>query len=236
MDEVYVLRLASQDAAGRSRVYVGRAAEANARVEAHRARGPHAASWVRRHGGVVERLAPLTPPEPRATWELRETLARMRQHGLDNVRGYEWTDTRPLGRDACLVVRTLAMGQADLCRRCGAEGHYRAQCTATRPLPWLCEINQRVAAAGAADGMAAARRLAAVPALGVAGGIRRQRRQRAAPAPVRAPPPSAAGRWRCGRCHRRFRTQSAAVVHARLRCDRESDPYIPLRHTAVSKR
>ena len=35
MDEVYVLRLASQDAAGRSRVYVGRAADANARVEAH---------------------------------------------------------------------------------------------------------------------------------------------------------------------------------------------------------
>jgi hypothetical protein len=226
MDQVYVLRLASRDAAGRPRVYVGRAADPDARVQAHRAGGPGAASWVRLHGGVVERLAPLTPAEPSATWELRETLAQMRRHGLDNVRGYEWTDTRPLGRDACLVVRTLAMGQADLCRRCGAEGHYRAQCTAQRPQAWLCDLRRRVAAAEGSTRARAALRPRPGPI------VRRRRRLPArAQTPLRSPAPA----WRCDGCGGRFATETAARVHARLRCRGAKATSGPYKHLPTPK-
>ena len=104
--------------------YVGKSANIGERLRQH-ASGS-GATCAR---GSVRRVAPMTPALTwdLEAWERAETLARMRAHGISKVRG--WMYTSPVLSDA---EREHAFHQVcekhDLCRRCGAEGHFAAKC------------------------------------------------------------------------------------------------------------
>jgi len=114
---VYVLEKADGS------LYVGKSGNISERIMQH-AMG-EGASCAR---GFVRRVPPLTEcVGDREAWERSETLARMRRHGVSNVRG--WMYTTPTLSDA---QRDHAFRQVcekmDLCRRCGLEGHFAGSC------------------------------------------------------------------------------------------------------------
>jgi len=94
--------------------------------------------------GFVRRVPPMTAEVEgdHEAWERAETLARMRKHGISNVRG--WMYTSQVLTDAQVEH---AFGQVcerhDLCRKCGKGGHFAARCGAgkgkgrKRP-EWAC--------------------------------------------------------------------------------------------------
>ena len=131
---VYVLELETGG------FYVGKSENVQARVRQHLA-GAGSSRYCRAQGGATRILPTLTPAQENlAAWEQSETLAQMRKHGFDNVRGFEWTRCGPLEASDYQTIRTLLLGNADLCRRCGGEGHFAAQCGKRRKQAWLQEL------------------------------------------------------------------------------------------------
>lgn len=141
VDGVYVLRLNGRDGAGDC-YYVGKSGNVDKRTAEHRSLGPGCAAWVRLHGGVAAVEAPVTPREELASWEQKETIARILRHGFDKVRGWEWTFDRPFGPDEYAAFKACACGNGDLCRRCGNPGHFVRGCTEALT-PWMVECNAR---------------------------------------------------------------------------------------------
>ena len=120
--------------------YVGKSENVQARVQQHLA-GAGSSRYCVARGGVKRVLSTLTPAQENlAGWEQSETLAQMRLRGVDNVRGFEWT-TQVLKPTDYQTIRTLQLGTADLCRKCGGEGHFAAQCGTRRKQAWLQEID-----------------------------------------------------------------------------------------------
>lgn len=120
--------------------YVGKSENVQARVQQHLA-GAGSSRYCVARGGVKRVLSTLTPAQDNlAGWEQSETLAQMRLRGVDNVRGFEWT-THVLKPTDYQTIRTLQLGTADLCRKCGGEGHFAAQCGTRRKQAWLQEID-----------------------------------------------------------------------------------------------
>lgn len=124
---VYVLQLS------RGGYYVGKSANVAARLEQHRTGGGASACAA----GFLRRVPPMTPPQADLEmWERAETLARMRAHGVANVRGWMFTTpelTEAQQRDAFVQV----CERFDLCRRCGREGHFATGCgEAKRSAHW----------------------------------------------------------------------------------------------------
>lgn len=116
---VYVLRLEGE------RYYVGSSSDVASRVASHRARS--GAAFTRKFG-VVEELAPRTVrTDDLESWERAETLARMREHGVENVRGWLYTTVR-LSASQRASIREQLRERFGQCRRCGGSGHYIAQC------------------------------------------------------------------------------------------------------------
>ena len=65
--------------------------------------------------------------------------AWVRHHG--GVRGWEFTSCTLLSAAEREMIKTLITGQGDLCRKCGAPGHFAAACRAHGPVaPWLCNL------------------------------------------------------------------------------------------------
>lgn len=116
-DGVYVLELDD------GRYYVGKSHRIAERLRQHtEGEGAACAKGYRR------RVTPLTArADDFEAWERAETLARMRRHGIGRVRG--WMYTAP---DMGEAQRDHAYQQVcerfDLCRRCGREGHFAANC------------------------------------------------------------------------------------------------------------
>ena len=120
--------------------YVGKSENVQSRVQQHLA-GAGSSRYCSAKGGVKRVVPTLTPAQENlAGWEQSETLAQMRKHGFDNVRGFEWTRSGPLEASDYQTIRTLLLGHADLCRRCGGEGHFAAQCGNRRKQSWLEEL------------------------------------------------------------------------------------------------
>ena len=119
--------------------YVGKSENVQARVQQHLA-GAGSSRYCVARGGVKRVLSTLTPAQENlAGWEQSETLAQMRLRGVDNVRGFEWT-TQVLKPTDYQTIRTLQLGTADLCRKCGGDGHFAAQCGKRRKQSWLEEL------------------------------------------------------------------------------------------------
>jgi hypothetical protein len=135
---VYVLRLRGRDGRG-GQYYVGKATDVPRRVAVHQRGSTDSAAWVNHNNGVAAVEEPYTPRgDDLGAWEMRETIDRMTRHGIDNVRGWEWTSTRPLTRDDYASIRLVACGVLDCCRACGQRGHYVKACVGNRMVePWM---------------------------------------------------------------------------------------------------
>ena len=115
---VYALRSAQT-----GREYVGKSAVSiRSRVAAHRKLDPTYQRQALLTAGTVDDLE---------SWERGETLARMRAHGVDQVRGWMYVKARLSAAQKADIRRQLAE-RYDLCRGCGQEGHFRSACPLVR--------------------------------------------------------------------------------------------------------
>lgn len=122
---VYVLELKD------SHFYVGKSKDIDERIAQHRVKRP-----------VVRELPPLTDVSDRDdldSWERIETLARMKEHGVDSVRGWAFTQPWLSAADQYSAV-TQVCERFDLCRRCGRSGHFVTECFAKAPATWLPKV------------------------------------------------------------------------------------------------
>jgi len=132
---VYVLALQ------KGGVYGGKSRDIDARVQQH-CNGV-GSNWCRHEDGVIAERAPVVAGSllDAASWEMNETVAQMLIHGYENVRGWEFSSCGPLTSHECDTIKTIVMGQGDMCRRCGGEGHFATNCTQALQL-WLLELER----------------------------------------------------------------------------------------------
>ena len=127
---VYVLQTLSGDAPS---FYVGKSSHIAKRVQDHRdgMGTPYLA------GCDVARVPLCTAgsSDDLESWERNETLQRMLVFGIDNVRGWMFTDKhlQPADRRAAFAQ---ICEKNDLCRRCGRDSHFKSNCFAKSTAPW----------------------------------------------------------------------------------------------------
>lgn len=118
MAGIYVLELEG------CKFYVGKSNDVERRVRAHET---GAAYWTRKHR-MIRRVQPMTSITGDLNLaEQAETVARMKRHGVDNVRGWRFTRMTLSKEDRALINLLMTEGD-DLCRRCGKPGHFIMQC------------------------------------------------------------------------------------------------------------
>jgi len=122
-------------------IYVGRSTDIDSHIEQHCSGAGSA--WCRHQGGVVGEVATVHvgSPDDLASWEMNETVAQMLMHGFENVRGWEFTNCAALTAKECDTLKTLVMGQGNMCRRCGGEGHFATHCQ-NAIQPWLRDLER----------------------------------------------------------------------------------------------
>lgn len=105
-----------QDTSGN--IYVGKSENIDQRIQQHR-----------QEKGYVKELAPITKsiPTDLESWERNETLARMKKHGIDKVRGWMYT-SRNLSYEQETSIQNQIKEKYDLCRNCGAKDHFAIDC------------------------------------------------------------------------------------------------------------
>ena len=123
--------------------YVGKSSDVSRRLQQHRST-KYSSAWCRQGGTSQMRCdSPITPPLlDLNAWEQKETVAQMLEHGFNNVRGWEFTCCQKLSRVDRLTLEKLAIGQKDVCRKCGREGQMVTKCTSTSLAPWLREVRE----------------------------------------------------------------------------------------------
>jgi predicted GIY-YIG superfamily endonuclease len=117
---VYVLRYPD------GHVYVGKSLDIDARIRQHNAGQVGCTSTRRGAPREVPTLTPRTGDDLEA-WERNETLAQMRAHGIEKVRGWMYT-AQALTQEMEDSIEAQLCEKYDLCRRCGQPGHFAAQC------------------------------------------------------------------------------------------------------------
>ena len=127
---IYVLQLEGD------RIYVGKSmSNVTARVLEHFTTGGSA--WTKKYQPLVQ-IDPITnATEDLESWERAETLERMWQHGIDNVRGWGYTSTDGISEFERESIFRQLIERKDLCRKCGREGHMMAQCAYRDVAPWV---------------------------------------------------------------------------------------------------
>jgi len=127
--------------------YVGASENTPNRTAQHRGGRSTSSAWIKIHGGVKAVHPPLEPHNPALdAWEQAETMNRMLKHGVDKVRGWEITNTGPLSADDLKLIRILIFGKHQLCRTCGHDGHFAAECKrGAAKNRWLADIERRLA-------------------------------------------------------------------------------------------
>jgi hypothetical protein len=137
-DKFYALRLNKLGSNGKPCYYVGKSKDVDKRVEDHRS-GRSRIPWISMHGGIAE-VIPVDPTNGgQKTTEMYETVRRMMENGMDNVRGSSWTCDQPLSQEDRDNVHQNASCFFNLCRTCGNEGHFANACTAP-DAPWLSDF------------------------------------------------------------------------------------------------
>lgn len=106
------------------RFYVGVSANVPARLAAHNAGA--GAAWTRGSRWRVARSRPVAA-DVAGLHEDLETLALMRTHGPDAVRGGQFVRRR-LPSEQIRYIQTALRHNDGLCVRCGAAGHWVAAC------------------------------------------------------------------------------------------------------------
>lgn len=135
---VYVLRYQSGD------FYVGQSGDIQNRVLQHiqtAASRPYGDIYKVEYG---DRL--LTPESSNLNGQERdETIERMLEHGIDRVRGWEFTD-RQHTIESLQTIKQLIIGKNDCCRTCGFRGHYGNECNTPEDIKstWLQEYEKLV--------------------------------------------------------------------------------------------
>jgi len=121
--------------------YVGKSNNIDARVQQHR--DGTGSAWCRFKGGVLGEVPTVVAGNMLdvASWEMSETVAQMLMHGFEHVRGWEFSSSAPLSCRECDTIKTIVMGQGDLCRRCGGEGHFATGCV-HEIQPWLMDLEK----------------------------------------------------------------------------------------------
>lgn len=124
---VYVLQLQ------KDYFYVGKSFNIEERIKQHMQHdmfeGDYKGAYCARN--IIRRVNPLTVsiPNDLEAWERAETLERMYEHGIHKVRG--WMFTLPvLTRDMWDSAFRQICERFDLCRKCGAKGHFIQSCAA----------------------------------------------------------------------------------------------------------
>ena len=126
----------------KNKYYVGQSENITQRLKQHQSLTDKCAKFIKDNKGVYRQITTLTPEnENLLLWEQQETLAQMIQHGFNNVRGWEFTNTSNLTYEECISIKTLILGSGDLCRKCGSAEHYIKDCKNIKE-KWLCELEK----------------------------------------------------------------------------------------------
>lgn len=122
--------------------YVGKSTNVNRRISQHlNPKAIKQVAWCKK-GGIRQAYAepPITKPNADlSAWEQNETIAQMMKHGVNRVRGWEFTSCRPFSPLEYELFKKLAFSKNDLCRTCGYGGHMAAGCYSQKKVPWLKE-------------------------------------------------------------------------------------------------
>mmetsp|Transcript_23733 Transcript_23733/g.32389 ORF Transcript_23733/g.32389 Transcript_23733/m.32389 type:complete len:239 (+) Transcript_23733:44-760(+) len=125
---VYVLRLENRN------IYVGQSQNVDKRIATHM--GGYGAEWTKRHP-VVEVEEPLTDPmDDLESWERAETIEQALIHGIQKVRGHQWTMVKLSSSEVQSFQRQVCE-RHQLCRRCGKDGHLIRYCPGRGVANWM---------------------------------------------------------------------------------------------------
>jgi predicted GIY-YIG superfamily endonuclease len=126
----------------KNKYYVGQSENITQRLKQHQSLTDKCSKFIKDNKGVYRQITKLTPEnENLLLWEQQETLAQMIQHGFNNVRGWEFTNTSNLTYEECISIKTLILGSGDLCRKCGSGEHFIKDCKNIKE-KWLCELEK----------------------------------------------------------------------------------------------
>ncbi len=115
--------------------YVGKSADIDGRIGDHK-QGDGAACIASGNGSLSE--VPLITSgsfHDLESWERNETLHRMKNSGISNVRGWMFTSSRLSKEETADAFRQICE-KFDLCRRCGRETHFADSCFAVNVDTW----------------------------------------------------------------------------------------------------
>jgi len=119
--------------------YVGKSNDIDARIKEHR---DGAGASCLKSQGAFEEVPTLTASQEQdhESWERNETLYRMMQHGINNVRGWMFTSERLTDSEKQQAFRQICE-KFDLCRRCGRDSHFADECVAKTCAEWIGKQN-----------------------------------------------------------------------------------------------